>query len=107
MGEVPSQTQAEGEEEGVSNNARLVADLPFGISSDGFDVASETLNMSKSGILIRIRKEIPLMKKVELMLGLLNKQGQCIQLKVKGVVVHSEKEAEGTFKTAVFYTDMD
>ena len=87
-------------------SARLVESLPFKIGGEGFDVASETLNMSKSGLLCRVRKEIPLMTKIEVLLLLPGAEGKANEIRAKGVIVRSEKNEDGTFKVAIFFTEM-
>ena len=87
-------------------SARLVESLPFKIGGEGFDVASETLNMSKSGLLCRVRKNIPLMTKIEVLLLLPGRSGKADEVRAKGVIVRSEENGDGTYKVAIFFTDM-
>ena len=91
-------------------SARLVDALAFKISFEGYDITSETLNLSTSGLLCRVHKNIPLMTQIDIILLIPDHaKGESVQLKIKakGVVVRAEKDAQtNMYKLAIFLTQM-
>jgi len=89
------------------STARIAASFPFTLDFEGYDVSGETINLSSSGLLCRLNKEIPLITKVKMALVLPSRlEGSEIPpIKMTGVVVRNEQDEVG-FKTAIFFIDI-
>ncbi len=64
-------------------------DISIQFKSDEFDILTQSLDVSASGIYCKIRKEVPLMTRFEIVLALPNRKKDAPPkiLKVEGVVV--------------------
>jgi c-di-GMP-binding flagellar brake protein YcgR len=90
---------------------RIFKKLPLELKIDSFDLATETLNISSSGVCCQIDKYLEPMTKVSivLLLPLKLKNNTVVTKKVscEGVVVRTEKNPAGNkFNIAVFFSDV-
>ena len=90
---------------------RILKKLPLKLKIDSFDLSTETLNISSSGVYCQIDKYIEPMTKVSivLLLPLKLKNNTEVTKKVtcKGVVVRTEKNSAGDkFNIAIFFSDV-
>lgn len=77
--------------------------LPFKIGLEGFEQEATTLNISASGAMCLLDKEVPMMTKLRLAISLESKK----TLHVKGVVVRKEKDmATEKFQVAIFFSEI-
>ena len=89
-------------------SARLADTLQFEIGYEGFNIASQTINISTNGLMCRLAKNIPLMTQVDLILMIpAETAGGSGRLRVKGAVVRAFKnKTTGFFHLAVFFTEI-
>jgi len=90
---------------------RIFKKLPLKLKINSFDLATETLNISSSGVYCQTDKYLEPMTKVSivLLLPLRLKNNTVVTKKVscEGVVVRTEKSREGNkFNIAVFFSDV-
>lgn len=94
---------------------RKKSQLPLKIADKTFDVITETVDVSSSGIYCRVTRLLPLMSKIEVVLLVPPKNGskskQAKKIRCKGVVVRTEpiilKDADKAhYNTAIFFTDI-
>jgi len=77
--------------------------LPFKIGLEGFEQEAMTLNISSSGAMCLLDKEVPMMTKLRLAISLESKK----TLHVKGVVVRKEKDrVTEKFQVAIFFSEI-
>ncbi len=87
--------------------------LPLKIGDNNFDVITETVDISPTGIYCRISRLLPLMSKIDVMLFVPTKSGskQTKKIRCRGVVVRTEpvilKETDRAhYNIAIFFTDI-
>ncbi len=92
---------------------RTKKQLPLKIADNSFDVITETVDISPSGIYCRVTRLLPLMSKIEVMILLPAKSGSAKTTKIKcrGVVVRSEPVIlndtdKAHYNIAIFFTDI-
>ena len=94
---------------------RTKGKLPLKIADKAFDIITETVDVSSSGIYCRVTRLLPLMSKIEVVLLVPPKNGskskQAKKIRCKGVVVRTEpiilKDADKAhYNTAIFFTDI-
>ena len=87
---------------------RLAEYLPFEIGHEGYEIKAQTLNISSTGALCRVEREIPLMTKVRIGLALApvkRASAKPITLNLNGVVVRKEKDPRTDhFLIAVYFS---
>jgi len=91
-------------------NLRAKKNIPVKIADAGFDVITETVDISSSGAYCRVTRNLPLMSKIEVML-LIPTESYTKKIRCRGVVVRSEpailKDADRAhYNIAVFFTDI-
>ena len=106
---LPNNNPADGSER--RRHPRIFKKLPLKLKINSFDLATETLNLSSSGVYCQIDKYIEPMTKVSmlLILPLKLKNNTAVTKKVtcKGVVVRTEKNSAGDkFNVAIFFSDV-
>lgn len=86
---------------------RIEEALPFTIADDGYEIQAETVNISESGAMCVVDREIRMMTQLKIALRLpsLKKTSGRI-IVVKGVLVRKEKIEDGRFHIAVFFSDI-
>ena len=89
-------------------SARLVDEVNFNLGYEKYDLSSTTINLSANGLLCRVPQQIPVMTKIQMALLVPDSDPQHPPRKIKanGVIVRVEKDQEGLFKIAVFFTEM-
>lgn len=90
---------------------RAAKAIPLKISCDGFDVVTETENLSGAGAYCRVDRYIQPMTKLQMVILLPVKQrNKTVNKKVEcsGVVVRTEniQDKEDWFKIAIFFNDI-
>lgn len=87
--------------------------LPLKIADKTFDIITETVDVSSSGIYCRVTRLLPLMSKIDIMFLLPAKANgkQAKKIRCKGVVVRSEpiilKDVEKAHhNVAIFFTEI-
>lgn len=87
--------------------------LMLKIADKGFDVITETVNISPSGTYCRVTRHLPIMSKIEVvvLVPAKGKGGQAKKIKCKGVVVRTEPvilpDADRAhYNIAIFFTDI-
>lgn len=88
---------------------RLDQQVSFKLLLEGFDVESETKNISASGLYCRVSEPFSLMTKLRMIIFLpLKVNSRLITKKINcaGVVVRTEIDLEGTNHIAIFFTDI-
>lgn len=88
-------------------SARLVDAFTFNIGFNGYDITASVINISTSGLLCRVSREIPVMSKIEMALILPSRvrTAHAETVKIKGVVVRNDADERG-FRTAIFFIDI-
>jgi len=88
-------------------SVRLIQALPFKIGHKDYEIEAETVNISASGAMCRINRDIPLMTQLRIGLCLPDGQGRKRRIEIKGVTVRKELDAlSGKFMVAIFFSDM-
>lgn len=78
--------------------------LPFKVGLEGFEQEASTLNISSTGAMCLLDKEVPMMTKLRVAINLESKK----ILHVKGVVVRKEKDlATEKFQVAIFFSEIN
>ncbi len=92
---------------------RAKRQLPLKIAERGFDVITETVDISPSGTYCRVTRLLPLMSKIEVVILVPTKHNgrHTKKIKCKGVVVRTEpvilKDAERAhYNVGIFFTDI-
>ena len=94
---------------------RAKGQLPLKIADKTFDIITETVDISSSGIYCRVTRLLPLMSKIEVVLLVPPKNGskskQAKKIRCKGVVVRTEpiileNVDKAHYNTAIFFTDI-
>ena len=81
---------------------RIEESLPFKIGHEGYEIEATTVNISSTGVMCLVEKDIPMMTQVQFGLSLNDKI-----LKAKGVIVRKERDPEsGKFFVAIFFSDI-
>ncbi len=88
-------------------SARLVDSLSFNIGYEGYDLSAQIINISTSGLLCRLSREVPAMSKIDMALMLPSRlpSGHADAVKISGVVVRNEQDERG-FRTAIFFLEI-
>lgn len=91
---------------------RIDEALPFRVGTEGYEIQATSLNISSTGVMCFLEKDIPVMTKLSLAIPLdgveARSGGSAHILRVKGVVVRKEKEtATERFQVAIFFSDMN
>lgn len=83
---------------------RISHKVSLTVKTDSFDLVSESLNLSSSGVYCQTDTLIPAMTKVNILLVLSDNS----KLRCKGVVVRCEKskKASAKFDTAIFFNEI-
>ncbi|MFH1478757.1 MAG: PilZ domain-containing protein [Candidatus Omnitrophota bacterium] len=95
-------------------HARRKRQIPLKIADKGFDIITETVDISPSGIYCRVTRLLPVMAKIDVMLLLPaknNSEKNAKKIRCKGVVVRSEpvilRDAEKAhYNIAIFFMDL-
>ncbi len=92
-------------------SARIVESLPFKIGHDGYEIEAETVNLSSTGAMCVTDRKLPLMTQLNIGLSLPSANGNgktgLRQIKIKGVVVRSEKNPlADKYSIGIFFSDM-
>ncbi len=85
---------------------RVYQQLPCNIVANGYDLATNTQNVSCVGAYCHVEKYIPPFTKIAVRLNLpigTNIEGTSYLVQCKGVVVRTDDCAEGGFNIAVFF----
>ena len=87
---------------------RIEEALPFKIGAVGFELEATSLNISSSGAMCLLNRDIPLMTKLSLAITLTPPEPDPKRiLKIKGVVVRKEKDPlTEKFHVAIFFSGM-
>ena len=92
---------------------RIKKHLMLKIADKGFDVITETVNISPSGTYCRVTRLLPIMSKIEVMILVPPKgsEGQAKKIRCKGVVVRTEpiilRDADRSrCNRAIFFSDI-
>ena len=94
---------------------RTKGKLPLKIADKAFDIITETVDVSPSGIYCRVTRLLPLMSKIEIVFLVPPKNGskskQAKKIRCKGVVVRTEpiileNADKAHYSTAIFFTDI-
>jgi len=89
--------------------------LPLKIADKTFDIITETVDVSPSGIYCRVTRLLPLMSKIEIVFLVPPKNGskskQAKKIRCKGVVVRTEpiileNVDKAHYNIAIFFTDI-
>lgn len=84
-------------------SVRIDDALPFKVGLEGFEQEANTLNISSTGAMCLLDKEVPMMTKLRVAINLESKK----ILHVKGVVVRKEKDmATEKFQVAIFFSEI-
>lgn len=87
---------------------RIDEALPFQMGPAGYDTEAKTVNISTTGTLCLIERDIPLMTKLNVALSIppFDKSPKKT-IKIKGVVVRKDRDAAGKgFWTAIYFSDI-
>ena len=94
-------------------NIRISKHIPLKLEDTAFDVITETVDVSSSGVYCRVTRNLPLMSKIEVMLLVPGREMESPTKKIrcKGVVVRAEpailKDADRAhYNIAIFFTDI-
>lgn len=87
---------------------RIAEPLLFKIGYRGYDIQAITINISSSGAMCVVDKDIPMMSKLNIALELpAGKSGKRRAIPMKGVVVRKENDVRtGRFLVAVYFSDV-
>lgn len=88
---------------------RFEGNIPVKISSDDFDVVTETRNLSCAGAYCRVNQHFDLMTKIKVLLLLPIKKGSKTvtkKISCQGIVVRVEKQPSGDSNIAIFFNDI-
>ena len=89
---------------------RLAGNIPVKISSDDFDIVTETKNLSRTGVYCRVNKYIEPMTKLKIHLLLPFKRNDKIitkKVSCNAVIVRTESiPGENSFNIAVYFNDI-
>ncbi len=81
---------------------RIEESLPFKIGSEGYEFEVRTVNISTSGVMCLIDKDIPMMTKLKVAISLPH-----AHVRAKGVVVRKEKDPlTNQYQLAIFFSDI-
>lgn len=80
---------------------RIDLQLPLNVAFNGFDITTNTQNLSCLGTYCRIDKYIPPFTRVRVKLDLPDNSEKRVEC--DGVVVRSEDDADGTFDIAIYF----
>lgn len=84
-------------------SVRIDDALPFRVGLEGFEQEASTINISSTGAMCLLDKEIPMMTKLRMAVSLESKK----TLHLKGVVVRKEKDlATDKFQVAIFFSEI-
>lgn len=82
---------------------RLQEILPFRIGHQGYDIEARTVNISASGAMCRVERELPVMTQLSIGLKLPTAQ----QISAKGVVVRCQKElGSSDYLIAIYFNEI-
>ena len=85
---------------------RITERLPFKVGHRGYAIQAVTQNISTSGAMCWVEEEIPMMTQLDVALSLPG-AFRARKVRMKGVVVRKEKDAEtGRFTLAIFFSDI-
>ena len=91
-------------------SVRIQEILPFTIGHRGFEMEAVTVNISTSGALCLVEKDIPMMTKLDIVLSVPVQRGVSLKrtrVRIKGVIVRKEKdEASDKFFVAIFFSSI-
>lgn len=91
-------------------SARIAEALVFKIGHQGYDMQAITVNLSVSGALCRVERNIPVMTQLSVGLALPSLESGAKKderISAKGVVVRSEREAlSGKYLIAIYFSDL-
>ena len=94
-------------------NLRARKNIPLKLADTGFDVITETVDISSSGAYCRVTRNLPPMSKIEVVLLVPGKddEAETKKIRCKGVVVRVEpaiiKDADRAhYNIAIFFTDI-
>ena len=90
---------------------RIDQQLPFKVGAEGFELEATSLNISSTGVMGLLERDIPLMTKLSIAIPLHKTHFQTADsknvLRVKGVVVRKEKDPSSErFQVAIFFSDL-
>jgi hypothetical protein len=87
--------------------------IPLKLADSAFDVITETVDISSSGVYCMVTRSLPLMSKIEVVLLIPGKdlESPTKKIKCKGVIVRSEptivKDSDKAhYNIAIFFTDV-
>lgn len=91
---------------------RINEALPFRVGAEGYEIQATSLNISSTGVMCFLEKDIPVMTKLSLAIPLdktgAQPAGSANILRIKGIVVRKEKEPlTERFHVAIFFSDMN
>ena len=94
-------------------NIRAKKNIPLKLADTAFDIITETVDISSSGVYCRVTRNLPPMSKIEVVLLIPGKDSNSPTRKIrcKGVVVRTEpaiiKYADRAhYNIAIFFTDI-
>lgn len=87
--------------------------VPLKIADNAFDIITETVDISPSGIYCRVTRLLPLMSKIEVILVVpaKNNEAKTKKIRCKGVVVRTEPiilqdAEEAHYNMGIFFTEI-
>lgn len=90
---------------------RIDEAFPFRIGAEGFEIEATSLNISATGVMCFLERDIPLMTKLSLAIPLdrtgVSPADSTNVLRIKGVVVRKERDLmSDRIQVAIFFSDM-
>ena len=91
-------------------SVRIAEELPFVIGHQGYEIQAKSINLSGSGVMCAVDRNIPLMTQLEIAFSLpivVNFSSKEKIVKAKGVVVRKEEDAASDrFFIAIYFSDI-
>ena len=86
---------------------RIDETLPFQMGREGFEFESASVNISANGALCVMDHEVPVMTKLSILISIpAHAQHAKKTLKVRGVVIRRDKNSDGKYHTAIFFSEI-
>jgi c-di-GMP-binding flagellar brake protein YcgR len=85
---------------------RIKKILPLKVSTDEYDISTETHNLSCIGAYCTVDRYIPPMTKLSILLFLPKDKKDYTKISCKGVVVRTEKQSLKKYNIAIFFNEI-
>jgi c-di-GMP-binding flagellar brake protein YcgR len=87
---------------------RVEDQLAFSIGHAGYDISATTLNISTSGAMCLVDRDVPVMTQLDIVLSLpFPPSSKGKKIRVRGVVVRKERDAAtGKFFLAIYFSEL-